>query len=175
MNYPILRVMGVDPGLVTTGYGVIESQGQGVLLLEGGVVSGGPPDGPLGDRLLAIFQGIGEVIEEYRPGALALEDLYSYHVHPATVILMAHARGVICLAAAQARIPVFSYPASRIKSYLVGSGRASKAQIQRAVQKRLSLDEVPSPHDVADALAAALCHCQVAGRGSLTASLSQRA
>jgi crossover junction endodeoxyribonuclease RuvC len=89
---------------------------------------------------------------------MALEELYSHYDRPRTAILMGHARGVICLAAAQAGIPVLHYSATQIKRILTGSGRASKAQVQRAIQRELALSDPPEPPDVADALAAALCH-----------------
>jgi crossover junction endodeoxyribonuclease RuvC len=89
---------------------------------------------------------------------MALEELYSHYKRPRTSILMGHARGVICLAAAQAGISVASYSATRIKKTLTGNGRATKPQMQRAVARELGLASPPEPHDVADALATALCH-----------------
>ena len=89
---------------------------------------------------------------------MAVEQLYAHYNHPRTAILMAHARGAIYLAAAQARIPVASYAATRVKKTLTGSGHAPKRQIQRAIQTELGLDCLPEPHDVADACAVALCH-----------------
>src|SRR5262249_35219168 len=99
-----------------------------------------------------------DVIESLQPAVMALEQLYSHVAHPRTSILMGHARGVICLAAAEAGIPVVHYPATQIKRILTGNGRASKLQMQLATQRELRLDEVPEPPDVADALAVALCH-----------------
>jgi crossover junction endodeoxyribonuclease RuvC len=89
---------------------------------------------------------------------MAIEELYSHYRQPRTALLMGHARGVICLAAAQAGIPVIHYPATQIKRVLTGSGRAPKSQVQRAIQHELGLAELPEPPDVADALAIALCH-----------------
>lgn len=157
-----MRIIGVDPGLITTGYGVIEESGGSFGLLEGGTIEGGPAGDPVEKRLEALYNGMTEVLNELRPQAMAMESLYSHYAHPATAILMGHARGVLCLAAAQAGIPVYNYSATQIKDYLVGSGRAGKAQIQRMVQKQLGLAELPSPHDMADALAVALCHCRLA-------------
>ena len=153
-----MRILGVDPGLRRTGYGVIESDARGITLIEGGVIRCQLTDQPLPDRLLEIHRGIAEVVSEYRPKVMALEQLFSHYRHPRTAILMGHARGVICLVAAAAGIPVFDYPAARIKVALTGSGRASKDQMQRMIQRRLELDELPNPHDVADALAVAICH-----------------
>lgn len=153
-----MRILGIDPGLNVTGYGVIEATRREVRLIEGGVIRTGAPDDPLEARLSRLFDGIMEVLEQFQPEALALEELYSHYQHPTTAILMGHARGVICLSAARKRIPVCSYAATRIKSCLTGNGRASKEQVQRAIQSRLKLKEAPNPHDVADALAAAVCH-----------------
>ena len=153
-----MRILGIDPGLNTTGYGVIEVVGRDVVLIEGGVVRSGSTDDPLEARLSRLYDGIIEVLELFAPEALALEDLYSHYEHPTTAILMGHARGVICLSGAQKGIPVYSYSATQIKSCLTGSGRASKEQMQRAIQARLKLKEIPTPHDVVDALAVAINH-----------------
>ena len=155
-------ILGVDPGLITTGYGLIEVSGRDAVLLEGGVIRGGPDESPLELRLSALFDGLIEVLDQFHPEALALEELYSHYEHPTTAILMGHARGALCLAAAKRSVPVFHYPSTRIKSSLTGNGRASKTQMQKAIQMRLGLKHVPDPHDIADALAAALCHYSVA-------------
>lgn len=167
-----MLVIGVDPGLITTGYGVVYEQSGLVKLVEGGVIQGGPPDDPLETRLLSLHQGMSEVLREFQPDAMAMEQLYSHYAHPATSILMGHARGVLCLAAAQAGISIVHYSATQIKQYIVGSGRAGKAQIQLMVQKQLGLAEIPSPNDTADALAVALCHCRFAS-SPLARSLQQ--
>jgi len=151
------RVLGVDPGLGTTGYAVLCWAGGKPRLEEAGVVRGGSR-GSLAERLAEIYRGIREVIDSLKPSAMALEELYSHYQRPRTAILMGHARGVICLAAAEAGIPVASYSATQVKRILTGSGRAPKAQMQRAVQYELGLAQLPEPADVADALAIALCH-----------------
>ena len=153
-----MRILGIDPGLITTGYGIIEVADGEVSLVEGGVIHGGSTEDPLETRLSCLYDGVVEVLERFRPQALALEGLYSHYEHPTTAILMGHARGVICLAAAKSSIPVFSYAATQIKLSLTGNGRATKEQVQRAIQVRLKLKEIPRPPDVADALATALCH-----------------
>lgn len=153
-----MRILGIDPGLNTTGYGIIEISGSDVVLLEGGAIRTGSAEDPLEMRLSRLYDGVFEVLGEFNPKAMALEQLYSHYEHPTTAILMGHARGVICLAAAQKGIPVFSYASTQIKSTLTGSGRASKEQMQRAIQAMLKLKEIPQPNDVADALAVAICH-----------------
>ncbi|MBI4282507.1 MAG: crossover junction endodeoxyribonuclease RuvC [Chloroflexi bacterium] len=161
-------ILGVDPGLLRMGYGVIEAQGSNARLMEGGIIQGGPSSTPLEERLVTLYDGIREVIAEYTPRALALEKLYSHYAHPTTAVLMGHARGLVCLAAAQKVIPVFNYASTQVKHSMVGSGRASKAQVQRAIQTRLSLSQLPEPNDVADALALALCHWQMARTAEMT-------
>jgi crossover junction endodeoxyribonuclease RuvC len=156
-------ILGIDPGLNTTGYGIIDTSGQETKLLEGGVIRGGPKDHPLETRLCALYDGLSELLQQFHPAALALEELYSHYEHPTTAIVMGHARGVLCLAAARAGVPVHHYASTQIKSSLTGNGRASKEQMQKVVQMRLRLKHAPSPHDVADALAAALCHSSVVG------------
>jgi len=152
------RVLGIDPGLNITGYGVLEIGRGAPRLCEAGVVRG-KTRGSLTARLLEIHQGVAEVIAATGPSVMALEQLYSHYQRPRTAILMGHARGVICLAAAEAGIPVVHYAATQVKRILTGAGRAGKAQVQRAIQRELHLTAVPEPPDVADALAIALCHC----------------
>ncbi len=151
------RILGIDPGLNITGYGVLEADGGQLRLCEAGVVRG-QSRRSLTARLLEIHQGVSEVIAGLQPGVMAVEQLYSHYQRPRTAILMGHARGVICLAAAQAGIEVVPYASTQIKRILTGSGRSPKAQVQRAIQRELALDRTPEPADVADALAVALCH-----------------
>ena len=152
-----MRILGIDPGLNTTGYGVLEADGGRLRLCEAGVVRG-TSHGSLTRRLVEIYDGVVEVIEGLKPEVMAIEELYSHYARPRTAILMGHARGVICLAAARAGIPVVHYSATQIKRILTGNGRADKSQVQRAIQRELALSAVPDPPDIADAMAAALCH-----------------
>ena len=110
-----MRILGIDPGLNTTGYGVIQVSGRDVSLCEGGVIRTGSPSDPLEARLSRLYDGIMEVLEQFTPESLALEELYSHYQHPSTAILMGHARGVICLAASKKGTPVCSYAATKIK------------------------------------------------------------
>jgi crossover junction endodeoxyribonuclease RuvC len=152
-----LRVLGIDPGLNITGYGVLEVSSAGPKLIEAGVVRGRTRHS-LAARVHEIHTGLSDVIAALRPSVMALEELYSHYARPRTSILMGHARGVICLAAAQAGIQVVHYSATRIKKTLTGNGRAPKTQMQQAIQRELRLTATPEPPDVADALAVALCH-----------------
>lgn len=153
-------ILGIDPGLNTTGYGVIEvisERGNGQFrLIEAGVVRS-KAKASIESRLNEIHNGVVEVIQEHRPDLLSLEQLFSHYDRPRTAILMGHARGVICLAAGAAGIPVVHYEPTRVKKVLTGNGRAPKAQVQLAVKLQLGLQGVPEPNDVADALAIALC------------------
>jgi crossover junction endodeoxyribonuclease RuvC len=153
-----MRILGIDPGLNITGYGVVEVGNGSPKLCEAGIVRG-KSRRSLTARLVEIHEGVAEVIAAFQPAVMALEELYSHYARPRTAILMGHARGVICLAAAQAGVPVVHYSATRIKKMLTGNGRAPKGQVQRAIQRELGLPELPDPPDVADALAVALCHC----------------
>ncbi len=154
---PRLRIVGIDPGLNTTGYAVIESFGQQVKLIEAGVVRG-KTKGSLAARLQEIHEGVRDVIEELKPNVMALEQLYSHYERPTTAIMMGHARGVIVLAAQLGGIEVTSYAATKIKKMLTGNGRAPKSQMQQAIIQPFKLAQAPEPPDVADALAIALCH-----------------
>ena len=156
-----MRILGIDPGLNTTGYGLLEIVGRQPRLVEAGVVRS-KSRGSLAERVREIYTGVLEAIESLRPEAMALEQLYSHYDRPTTAILMGHARGVICLAAAQHGIEVTDYSATQIKKILTGSGRAPKYQVQKAIERELNLSAPPEPPDVADALAIAICHYHLA-------------
>lgn len=155
------RILGIDPGLNITGYGIIDRASRAPKLEEAGVVRGGA-GGPLPPRLNRIHRGLEEIVKSFQPTAIAIEQLYAHYQRPTTSILMGHARGVICLVAAQNEIPVFDYAATKVKKLLTGNGRAPKMQMQQAIQRELSLSKLPEPADVADALAVALCHFYMA-------------
>jgi crossover junction endodeoxyribonuclease RuvC len=152
-----MRILGIDPGLNTTGYGVVEVRGRDVRLVEAGVVRG-KTKGALVARVQEIHDGVADVIRALAPSAMALEKLYSHYDRPTTAILMGHARGVIVLAAAEAGLAVHDYAATQVKKTLTGNGRAPKPQMQEAIRRELRLAKTPEPPDVADALAIALCH-----------------
>jgi len=149
-------ILGVDPGLNTTGYGVVDVSTGKVRLLEAGVIRSRAKE--LAHKVKEIYDGVREVIEMFSPEVMAMEQLYTHYDRPTTAILMGHARGCICLAAAQSGIEVVSYGATKVKKLLTGSGRATKDQVQRAIKLELGLEQYPDPPDVADALALALCH-----------------
>src|SRR5439155_17292759 len=143
------RIVGVDPGLNITGYAVIEKRLGKLALIEAGMIRG-RTRGDLAARLQEIHAGICEVIASFSPAVLAIEELYSHYERPRTAILMGHARGVICLAATQAGIPMRSYPSTQVKRMLTGNGRAPKSQMQQAICHEFSLAAVPEPADGSD-------------------------
>ena len=135
-DWPItMRILGVDPGLNITGYAVVEKRQGRLALIEAGMIRG-RSRGDLAARLKEIHEGITDVIASLKPEIMAIEELYSHYERPRTAILMGHARGVICLAAMQADIPMKSYASTQVKRFLTGNGRAPKSQMQRA-QPRL--------------------------------------
>lgn len=162
------RVLGLDPGLQTTGYGVLEATDRGPRVVDAGVIRSAEGRDPsdMAQRVRALYDGLCEVLNEWQPSAMAVEQLYAHYEHPRTAILMAHARGVFFLAGGQRDIPVVSYAATKVKKLVTGSGRASKEQMQHAVARELGLAGPPEPHDVADALGIALCHYFATGGNS---------
>ena len=161
-----MRVLGIDPGLQVSGYGLLETQGTRSRVVEAGVVRS-EEGRPLAERLRRIYLAFRDIVRELRPDVIVVEELYSHYRHPTTAILMGHARGVMFLAAAEGDVAVVSYGATRIKKALTGNGHASKDQMQRMVQSSLRLATLPQPADVADALAVALCHANTLARGDL--------
>lgn len=150
------RVLGIDPGLNITGYAAVDFGGAEPAICEAGTVRT-DPKASLAERITQLHADLSELLTELQPDLVAVEQLYAHHKHPRTAILMAHARGIVLLAAKQAGTDVRHFAATRIKKSLTGNGHASKLQMQRAVQTVCSLKELPKPPDVADALAIALC------------------
>lgn len=156
-------MLGIDPALRTTGYGVIDARKDGVRLVEAGVVTP-RRDATLERRLASLHAGIAEVIAQTQPELVVIEELYTSYRNPVTAVLMAHARGVLCLAAAQAGAAVHTLGHARVKRALVGSGSARKSQINAMVTHLLGLRTAPKPDDVSDALALALAFVNIAQR-----------
>lgn len=151
-----MRVLGIDPGTAATGYAIVEGDRRRPRLIECGVVRTSRDDAlPL--RLVAIHEGILEVVERHAPDCLAVEGVF-YRKNARTAVVLAHARGAAILAGALRGLPVLEYPPAEIKNSVVGSGRASKEQVGYMVKKLLGLAEAPSPSDAADGCAVALCH-----------------
>lgn len=155
-----MKILGIDPALGITGYGMIDFTKNKLFLLEAGIIRTSARE-PLLKRLDKIHQGVSALIAQTRPDVAVLEKLYAHYVHPATAYLLGHARGVICLSCAEANIPLVEYAATRIKKAIVGEGLASKHQVQRMVVNLLSLNSLPKHTDVTDALALAIAHSNI--------------
>ncbi len=153
-----MRILGIDPGLETTGYGIIEDRT--FKLIEAGIIKT-HANTPIQSRLKKIFDSINEIIKEHEPGVLVLEKIYSHYRHPTTAILMGHARAAACLASGINEIRLVNYPPTKIKKTITGNGHASKQQVQRMVQNILKLKDLPEPVDVSDALAMAISYCYI--------------
>jgi len=162
----MLRILGIDPGLNTTGYAVLEAAPTGPMIVEAGVIrsSEQKKKPELSLRLRALHDSLVEIVDQLKPDAMVVEQLYAHYKHPRTAILMGHARGVIFLAGGLRDLPVISYGATRIKKTVTGGGRAGKEQMQLAMLREFRLATMPEPHDVADALAVALCHYHMTRR-----------
>jgi len=154
-----MRILGIDPGLHITGYGLLDADGREPRLIEAGVIRTSNR-GTMAEQLREIASELEGIIAQYNPDAIAVEDLYSHYNHPRTAIIMGHARGIIFLKAAEAGIKVYPYASTRIKKSLTGNGRAKKSQVQLMIKSTFDLPDLPEPPDTADALAIALCHCR---------------
>lgn len=153
------RVLGIDPGLNITGYGLIEigeMRGAIPTLIEGGTLRARDTD-TLPERIQTLYDGLSEILREHSPDVVVIEELFSTYAHPRSALLMAHARGAFMLAAQQHKIPVLGFTPNEVKQVIAGNGHATKSQVQMAVKARLKLNFVPNPPDVADAIAIALC------------------
>lgn len=152
----MITVLGVDPGLAATGYGVIVADGPRMRCLDYGVVR--TESGmPVGDRLTLIYDGIRSVIARHSPTEAGIESLY-FTKNVSSALPVAKAMGVVLLALSQAAVAVEEYGPRQIKQAIVGQGRAEKSQVQDLLRLLLGLQEVPSPDHAADALAVAVCH-----------------
>ena len=158
-----MRVFGIDPGSVRTGYGCVDSDGTRHRLVTCGALSVARQTG-LPDRLRAIHDGLLDQLRTFKPDCVAIESLFHAH-NVKSALVLGHARGVAVLASVEAGVPLIEYSPSEIKMAVTGYGRAEKRQLQQMVQLLLGLDAPPSPHDASDALAVAICHAH-AGRTS---------
>ena len=149
-------VLGIDPGIANTGYGVVARRGGRLVALDGGTIETAARLDQ-GERLTLIHARAGELLDEYRPDALAVEDLY-FGANARSAFAVGQARGVVILAAGQRGLPCSSYTPQQVKAAVCGSGRAAKDQVQRMVQRLLALSDLPAPDHAADALAVAICH-----------------
>ena len=158
-----MRVVGIDPGFKASGYGVIDVEHNQIKLLETGTIDPKQKD-LIENRILKVYQLLGEILEQYKPDVLVLEKLYAHYKHPTTAALLGHVRGVICLLCAQKNIKLIEQSPKRIRKAIAGNGNASKEQIMRVVAKALHLDESKLTLDASDALALALGYAHLESR-----------
>lgn len=151
-----MKILGIDPGVATIGFGLILSEGQKQSLVQYGTITTAAGL-PLSKRLFQIERDLTELLERYSPEAVAVEELF-FNTNQKTGIHVAHARGVILLSVERHGIPVFEYTPLQVKQAVVGYGRAEKKQVMDMTRRLLKLDHIPKPDDAADALAIALCH-----------------
>ena len=156
-----MKILGIDPGYATMGWGIIENRGHSFYSVAYGAILTKAGE-PMEERLRFIYRELCTIIHEYQPEIVSIEELF-FNTNSKTAILVSQARGVAVLAAAENGLSFFEYTPLQIKQALVGYGRADKNQVQQMVKTILALPKIPKPDDTADALAAAICHCHCLG------------
>ncbi|WP_054958147.1 crossover junction endodeoxyribonuclease RuvC [Paenibacillus dakarensis] len=151
-----MRIMGIDPGIAIVGFGFVDKVGSKVIPVQYGSIQT-EAHTPDEDRLKLVYDGMVQLIDKYKPEAVAFEKLF-FNRNVTTAMSVSQARGVLILAAAQQGLPVAEYTPMQVKQAIVGYGKAEKKQVQEMVRMFLKLQSVPKPDDVADALAVAICH-----------------
>jgi len=150
-----MRILGIDPGLITTGYGVVEIKAGGVKVLEAGIIEPNTKD-LFEERLRKVHLHITTILEAHHPDIVVLEKLYSHYKHPATAAVLGHVRGVICLSVAQQKIELVEQSVKRIRNALIGNSNATKIQMQGFVKRLLNIKSEGFKLDASDALSLAL-------------------
>jgi crossover junction endodeoxyribonuclease RuvC len=163
-----MLVLGIDPGLAITGYGLVQEHDRDLSLVDCGAITT-PAGLPVAQRLRQLHEGLCEVVAKHQPDTAAVEELF-FSTNAKTAMLVGQARGVVLLSLSLTELPIYEYTPLQIKQAIVGYGRATKDQVQRMVSMLLELDEIPGPDDVADAVAVAMCHLQSARMNSLLSS-----
>ena len=153
-----MRILGIDPGIATIGFGVLESDGRRHQLIKCGVITT-PAHTSLSLRLEQIFDDMSDILEMFKPDVVSVEELF-FNTNLTTGISVAHGRGVILLACRKAGVKVYEYTPLQVKQAVVGYGRAEKKQVMDMVKRICGLSAAPKPDDVADAVALALCHAR---------------
>ena len=156
-----MRILGIDPGFATVGFGIVDFDGNCFKTIEYGTVNS-PAKTKTSDRLKMVYDDMSYIIEKYKPDEMAIEELF-FNTNVKTVIAVGQARGVLILSAANQGIPVYEYTPLQVKQAVVGYGRAEKNQVQQMVKSILGLSQLPKPDDAADALAIAICHAHASG------------
>ena len=153
-----MRILGIDPGYATIGFGIVEAERGNYHLMQFGTITTSP-ELPFEQRLLTIFQDMNQLIDTVKPDVMAIEELFWGH-NVTTGIGVSHGRGVILLSAAQQQLPIFEYTPMQIKLAVVGYGNATKLQVMDMTKRLLKMERVARPDDAADAIAVALCHAR---------------
>ncbi len=151
-----MKIIGIDPGLVQTGFGVIKIQSNNIELIDYGIIKPYSKD-TLSNRLFTIFNDVCEIIVKHKPQVFSIEEVF-YGKNVKSTMRLGQARGAAMVAAASMKVPIYEYSARKVKQSITGNGNAHKSQIQFMVKARLNLDHYPEPMDASDALAIALCH-----------------
>lgn len=155
-----MRILGIDPGTITMGYGAIEADGDEISLVDYGALSG-KARSPIGERLLFLYQRLTEIIARCRPDVVAVEQPFMAK-NVKSALAVGRAQAIAILAAANGGIPVYEYTPAQVKQRVANYGASSKEQVQEMVRLQLGLSQVPQPDDAADALAVAICHlCEI--------------
>ncbi|NQU66477.1 MAG: crossover junction endodeoxyribonuclease RuvC [Candidatus Marinimicrobia bacterium] len=160
-----MNILGIDPGLTQTGYGIIQVTGTQTTMVDYGIIKPNAKE-TLPQRLITIFNDVAEIIEKYTPSVMAIEDIF-YGKNIRSTLMLGHARGAALLAAAQQKIPIYEYSPRKVKQALTGNGNAHKQQVQFMVKSVLQLADIPQPQDASDALALCLCHTQQFRQGDI--------
>lgn len=153
-----MRILGIDPGIATIGFGIVDFDKNKYKFVRCGIIST-PAHNPLSDRLVTIYDDLCEVIDFYKPDVVSVEELF-FNTNLTTGISVAHGRGVVLLACRKAGLQIYEYTPLQVKQAVVGYGRAEKKQVMEMVKRLCGLDTVPKPDDAADAVALALCHAR---------------
>ena len=167
-----MRILGIDPGTITTGYGVIEAEDDEATFVDCGALTA-TERSPMGERLSYIYQGLREVIARFKPDVIAIESPF-VAMNVRTALAIGRAQAVAILAAAEAKIPAHEYSPAEVKKRVTDYGVSTKEQVQEMVKLQLNLAEAPHPTDAADALAVALCHLRRMHIESLVAESEEK-
>ena len=155
-----MRIVGIDPGLNATGYGVIDLVNGRLKVLEAGTIEPNPK-APFAERIAKVHQHLSALLTAHKPDAVVLEKLYAHYKHPTTACILGHVRGVICLSTAQHKVTLVEHSVKRIRKALVGNGNATKQQTQAFVKRLLNIERTEMALDASDALALALGHAHM--------------
>ena len=151
-----MKIIGIDPGLVCTGFGIIDSSGNNLKVVDFGIIKADPKDS-LSQRLKTIYDDVKEIVEMYKPSVMSIEEVF-YGKNVKSALLLGHARAVPMVVSANYNMPLYEFSSRKIKQSITGNGNATKEQVQFMVKNILLMDSLPQPLDASDALAIAICY-----------------